>query len=194
MTHRSRILIATLLPILVGLSFGLSLILPLSSAVAAAALGTALLTWPLLQIIKAWTRPPSSPQTLSNREDLHQLGPASFESLIADMFRSLGFTVEAMDYRGDTYLADFILQHERRGEIVVAITRQHRPQDHVEVSVLNNLILAVQRFNASRGVLLSTGRIPSEVRRAAEASDVPLKLIDETLLRKMVTNVESRID
>ncbi len=194
MTHRARILIATLLPILVGLSFALSLIWPVSIAVATAALGTALLSWPLLRIIKAQAGPLASRQTLSNREDLHQLGAASFAGLIAGAFRSLGFTVEAVDYRGDTYLADFILQHEQRGEIVVAIARQQRPQDHVDVPLLNTLILAVRRLSASRGILVTTGRIPQEVRRAAEASDVPLQLIDAPLLQRIVEQADDGVD
>ncbi len=194
MTHRARILIATLLPILVGLSFALSLIWPVSIAVATAALGTALLSWPLLRIIKAQAGPLASRQTLSNREDLHQLGAASFAGLIAGAFRSLGFTVEAVDYRGDTYLADFILQHEQRGEIVVAIARQQRPQDHVDVPLLNTLILAVRRLSASRGILVTTGRIPPEVRRAAEASDVPLQLIDAPLLQRIVEQADDGVD
>jgi len=191
MTHRFRIVLSLLLlSHVVALSFGLSLILPLPFALATALLATAILSWPLSRLLRARMQatPASAPHP--QLAGLHRLPPAVYEDLIANVFRSLGFTVDEMDYRGNTYLADFILQHERRGEIVVAIARQQPPDEALEKTPLQQLLKAVERFHASRGILVTTGQIPQEVKKTAQASDASIELIDGHLLRKMAYNVQ----
>ena len=181
--------IVILIAVFCGLTLGLSLVLPFPLAAAGAFTATGL-SWPFARWIGS-RRSPSFPSSSMDRpstaEDLHRLSPSAFEDIVARAFRSLGFSVDEMDYRGDTYLADFILQHERRGEIAVAVARQVPPDDDVQESSLSDLKRAVERFHASRGILVTTGQIPETIKRLADADDAPIDLIDGALLGKMVS-------
>jgi len=188
MTYRTRLAVVLGLILFTGLLLGLSLILALPIAALAAAALALPLSWLLVRVVAPRSPQPRVSDTPPELEDLHHLSAESFEGLIAGTFRSLGFTVDEMDYRGDTYLADFILQHEQRGEIVVAIARQLGPDKAVESTPCRQLLEAIRRFHASRGILVTTGRIPSEVRQLAAQSDEVIELIDGSLLRKMAYN------
>jgi len=188
MAYLSRLAIVLCLILFGGLLWGLSLFFALPNAALGAAVLTLLLGRPLVRIVAARSPQPSVSDTPPELEDLHRLSPESFEGLIAGTFRSLGFTVDEMDDRGDTYLADFILQHTQRGEIVVAIARQLSPNKALESTPCRQLMQAIRRFQASRGILVTTGQIPPEVRQLAAQSEDLIELIDGSLLRKMAHN------
>lgn len=71
---------------------------------------------------------------------------------------------------------------------MVVIARQHASNEALEQTPLNHLMQAIKHFRASRGILVTTGQIPSAVKQLAEQSDNVIELVDGSLLRKMVYN------
>jgi HJR/Mrr/RecB family endonuclease len=117
------------------------------------------------------------------RSQLRRMHPATFESLVCELFSKQGYLVKQTSY-GSDHGADGILTKD--GEITIMQAKLFSPGNSVGEPVLRDVVGAMAKFEAKKGVVVTTGKFTRAARTWAKG--MPVRLIEEdeliALLRK----------
>lgn len=109
-----------------------------------------------------------------------------FEELVEEAYRRQGYEVENTGGGGPDGGVDLIL---RKGPELVLVQCKHWNSDQVGVATVRELYGVVKSEDASRGILVTSGRFSDDA--WAFAKDKPLQLFNGRALEKMIWEVKN---
>ena len=116
-------------------------------------------------------------------EELRQLSPQQFEDAIARMFERMGFSVKQTPYWKD-HGRDAILM--KNGKKFLLECKRHGEGKPTGRPDLQRFHSALMTDGAERGFFVTTGRFTREASEFSEAIGIPIELIDQSKLKRMM--------
>ncbi len=114
-------------------------------------------------------------------EYLQSMDPKGFERLVCELFRRLGYEVEATPYSGDSGVDGYL-----RKNGMLSILQCKRVQGSVGEPVLRDLFGTMQHAKATWGIVVTTGRVSKQARRWVQGKPIHIvelaelcRLLDE---------------
>lgn len=126
-----------------------------------------------------WTGP-SAEELLARIVSRHDLQPITwwqFESVVAEMYRRLGYSeVVVVGSSGADGGVD--IKMRRGSEVCVVQCRHLRPRERVKLESVRAFAFVAQKHRADRAIFVTTGLFSPPAQLTAAESPVPMSLVD----------------
>ena len=104
---------------------------------------------------------------IRSQEYLQAMDPREFELLVCELFRRLGYEVEATPYGGDNGVDGYL-----RKNGALSILQCKRVKGSVGEPVLRDLFGTIQHAKATLGIVVTTGQVSKQARRWVQGKPI----------------------
>lgn len=118
------------------------------------------------------------------RETLLSLQPSEFEKLIGTLYKSMGYEISITQASHDGGI-DIKAEKNEPGGRIVSLIQCKRYVDVVRVQAVRELMGVVSRFQANKGIIITTSDFTKSARKEAQATAM-IELIDYSSLNKLL--------